>query len=82
MKNFIFKSDNGLTKNSSIRIDKLDILQKNVLYCTHRLDAIESSIKDINNKLERLLIDKHLQMQVDEYFEDNKQHPEDVADLD
>ncbi len=30
-----------------------------------------SDLKDINGKLDRLLVDKHLQMQVDEYFKDN-----------
>ncbi len=82
MNNFIFKSASGLTKNSSIRIDKLDILQKNVLYCTHRLDVIESSLKDINGKLDRLLVDKHNQMQVDDYYDRNDVHPEDKQDLD
>ncbi len=33
-----------------------------------------SDLKTINQKLDRLLVDKHLQMQVDEYFNEN---PED-----
>ncbi len=40
--------------------------------------------KDMSLKLEKLLIDKHLQMQVDNYFEDDKNdvHPEDTRDID
>ncbi len=30
-----------------------------------------SDLKIINEKLDRLLVDKHLQMQVDEYFKDD-----------
>ncbi len=41
----------------------LEILMKNVLYCTHRLDKIEKGIKT-------LVADANLQKQVDDYFED------------
>ncbi len=86
MTNFIFKSANRLIKNSPLTEDyimtKLESIQK-------ELRHQKQDNKDISLKLDRLLIDKHLQMQVDEYFEDGsgsadpgKQHPEDKPDLD
>ncbi len=74
MNNFIFKSANRLIKNDSISmtsLDKLKILNDNVLYCTRQLDKL-------HEKIDRLLVDKHLQMQVDDYFKDR---PE-TGDLD
>ncbi len=71
MNNFIFKSANRLIKNSPITEG----------YLTMKLDQIQTELrhqrqdhKDMSLKLERLLIDKHLQQQVDTYFEDT---PED-----
>ncbi len=55
-------------------IDKLDLIQAELRH--QRQDH-----RDMSRKLERLLIDKHLQMQVDEYFtEDNEKDepPEDI----
>ncbi len=77
MKNFIFKStDADLQK----MFQYLETIQKNVLYLTYRIDTI---LKTTN----KLLVDKGLQTQVDEYFNDppsqeNPQHPEDMADID
>ncbi len=65
MKNFIFKSANGLIKNDSIHIEqlyrKLDLILEQNRHL--RQDA-----QDILRMCNKLLIDKHLQMQVDEYF--------------
>ncbi len=59
MKNFIFKStDADLQK----MFQYLDTLQKNVLYLTHQVDFIRKQIS-------KLVTDKDLQTQVDEYFE-------------
>ncbi len=59
MKNFIFKStDADLQK----MFQYLDTLQKNVLYLTHQVDFIRKQIS-------KLVTDKDLQKQVDEYFE-------------
>ncbi len=59
MKNFIFKStDADLQKMFQL----LDTIQKNGLYCTYRIDSILKNF-------EKLLTDKSLQKQVDEYFE-------------
>ncbi len=67
MKNFIFKSnDSDLQKMFQLQVT----IQKNVLYITHRVDLI---IRELNV----FKINKGLQQQVDEYFEeDSKDIPE------
>ncbi len=71
MKNFIFKStDADLQKMFQL----LETIQKNGLYCTYRIDSLLKNF-------EKLLTDKSLQKQVDEYFsEDTSENipPEDV----
>ncbi len=66
MTNFIFKSANRLIKNSPLTegyiMTKLENIQKELRH--QRCD-----LKDISLKLQRLMIDKHLQMQVDNYFD-------------
>ncbi len=60
MKNFIFKStDADLQK----MFQSIETIQKNVLYVTYRTDML---IK----RFDKLLTDKALQTQVDEYFEE------------
>ncbi len=60
MKNFIFKSTEAdLQKMFSY----LEVTSKNVLYLTHQIDYIRKTVKE-------LLDNKHLQSQVDEYFDD------------
>ncbi len=60
MKNFIFKStDADLQKMFQL----LETIQKNGLYCTYRIDSLLKNF-------EKLLTDKSLQKQVDDYFED------------
>ncbi len=73
MKNFIFKSaDADLQKMFQL----LETIQKNGLYCTYRIDSLLKNF-------EKLLTDKSLQKQVDEYFEDDsKITPEETLDLD
>ncbi len=79
MTNFIFKSANRLIKNSPITegyiVDKLDLIQIELRH--QRQDH-----RDMSLKLEKLLIDKHLQMQVDNYFDENDPEPPAEADLD
>ncbi len=81
MTNFIFSRANPTTKKLAnqtvdILMMKLEIIQKQLRWL--RTDNHEMSLK-----LEKLLIDKHLQMQVDNYFEDDsKITPEDSQDLD
>ncbi len=58
MKNFIFKSaDTDLQKMFQL----LETIQKNGLYCTYRIDSLLKNF-------DKLLTDKSLQKQVDEYF--------------
>ncbi len=60
MKNFIFKStDADFKKMFSI----IETIQKNVLYLTYRIDSLLKEVKS-------LTVDKGLQSQVDEYFEE------------
>ncbi len=70
MKNFIFKSnESDLQKMFQL----LETIQKNGLYCTYRIDSLLKNF-------EKLLTDKSLQKQVDEYFEE--EHPEGDSDTD
>ncbi len=60
MNKFLFKStDADFKKLSSV----IDTIQKNVLYLTYRTDTLLKEMK-------KLTIDKGLQKQVDEYFND------------
>ncbi len=78
MNNFIFKSANRLIKNSPITLDTL-MHQVSVVQEQNR--HLRQDLVDVKLMLNKLLIDKHLQMQVDEYFE--KDEPsQDVNDLD
>ncbi len=60
MKNFIFKSTEADLQKM---FQYLETIQKNVLYLTYRIDTI---LKNTS----KLIIDKGLQKQVDEFFED------------
>ncbi len=74
MKNFIFKStDADFKKMFSI----IETIQKNVLYLTYRIDSLLKEVKS-------LTVDKGLQSQVDEYFEETSPQtdPETKRDLD
>ncbi len=66
MKNFIFKSTQADLQKIIQLIDvRLDIHGKNILYITHRVDKILRI-------LEEQTVNKDLQKQVDEYFEDDE----------
>ncbi len=74
MNNFIFKSANRLIKNSSESLDDL------IKICVRQLEFVlneqrysRADLQDIKRMLQKLLIDKHLQMQVDEYFTEDSQ---------
>jgi len=61
MKNFIFKStDADFKKMFSI----IETIQKNVLYLTYRIDTLLKEVKSMT-------VDKDLQTQVDQYFEND-----------
>ncbi len=65
MKNFIFKSTNAdLQKMFQYIETKLDTLAKNVLYLTYQTDFIRKEIM-------KLKLDKGLQKQVDDFYEED-----------
>ncbi len=67
MKNFIFKSN---ASDLQKMFQSIETIQKNVLYVTYRVDML---IK----RYDKMLTDKSLQKQVDEYFdEDSENIPE------
>ncbi len=66
MKNFIFKSTAAdLQKMFQLLETKLEILNQNVLYITHRIDIVNKVVKEMQTN-------NSLQKQVDEYFEDDQ----------
>ncbi len=71
MNKFIFKSANRLVKNSSLTLE--DLLNK-LLVIQTQLRLLRQDNQDMSLKLDKLLIDKHLQTQVDTYFEDNPEN--------
>ncbi len=86
MTNFIFKSANRLIKNSPITIEGLD---RKLFLILQEQRRQRSDIHEVSLKIQKLLIDKHLQMQVDNYFEPGEDelnssplHPDDKQDLD
>ncbi len=70
MKNFIFKST---VADLQKMFQYLETIQKNVLYLTYRIDTI---LKNTN----KIVIDKSLQSQVDEYFEEDETSPQTDTD--
>ncbi len=78
MNKFIFKSSKGLLKNSSNTLDtRLDLI-------LNEQRRQRQDLQDIRLMINRLLVDKHLQMQVDTYFDedDSNDIPEETKDLD
>ncbi len=64
MTNFIFKSPRRLIKNSPIEsaiLNQLKIVQSQNRF-------LRQDLVDVKLMLNKLLIDKHLQMQVDDYY--------------
>ncbi len=76
MNNFIFKSANRLIKNSPIELGAVIITKLDMIQTEQRANRQDNT--DIKLMLNKLLVDKHLQMQVDEYFNDKPAE----ADLD
>jgi len=66
MKNFIFKST---AADLQKMFQLLETIQKNGLYCTYRIDTLLKNF-------EKLLVDKNLQKQVDQYFENEETSPQ------
>jgi len=68
MTNFIFKSPRRLIKNIDNTPNLNIIGQLKVIQSQNRY--LRQDMVDVKLMLNKLLIDKHLQMQVDEYFTD------------
>ncbi len=66
MNKFLFKSSDA---DFQKLYQLLVIIQKNVLYSTHRIDLV---VRELN----KLTVDKGLQSQVDEYFEETSPQTE------
>ncbi len=80
MTNFIFKSPRRLIKNIDNTPEVNLILgQLKIVQSQNRF--LRQDLVDVKLMLNKLLIEKHLQMQVDDYYEDTKEHPP-VEDLD
>ncbi len=71
MNNFIFKSANRLIKNSPITVR--DLIHKMDMIQTEQR-ASRQDLLDIKRMINRLLVDEHMQMQVDEYFTKGEEH--------
>ncbi len=68
MNNLFSKSANRLLEKSSIN---LGVLDRRLEFIQTEMRHQRSDLRDISRKIDRLLIDKHLQNQVDDYFEDS-----------
>ncbi len=77
MNNLFFKSANRLIKNDSITLESVD---RKIGFVQAEQRAARADCLDIKRMLNRLLIDKHLQQQVDEYFEDTPEHEDKEPD--
>ncbi len=70
MNNFIFKSPRRLVKNSSIGNWETVLLKLEMIQIELRHQRQDN--KDLKLMINKLLVDKHLQMQVDTYFDEDK----------
>ncbi len=81
MTNFIFKSPRRLVKKLA-NTPEMDLMyQLGLIKQQNR--ALRQDLVDVKSMINRLLVDKHLQMQVDTYFDEDKEDiPEETKDLD
>ncbi len=79
MNNLFFKSSTGLAKNSSINIESLD---RKLDFVLAEQRKQRTDLQDIKRMINRITIDKHLQHEVDKYFEDNAEREDISRDLD
>ncbi len=79
MNNLFSKSSKRLLEKSSIN-DTTLVRQVGMLLTEQRQQRYD--LKVINDKLDKLMVDKHLQSQVDDYFEDTPTEPPVERDLD
>ncbi len=79
MNKLFFKSSTGLKKIDTINSESLDRKMDFVLTEQRKQ---RTDLQDIKRMINKLLIDKHLQHEVDRYFEDQQIEPPAVEDLD
>ncbi len=81
MTNFIFKSANRLTKNIDNTPEVNLILgQLRIVQSQNRM--LRQDLVDVKLMLNKLLIDKHNQMEVDDFFDKQDRPDPDPNDLD
>ncbi len=73
MKKLFFKSSTGLTNNLSINSASLDRKMDFILAEQRKQ---RTDLQDIKRMINRLTIDKHLQHEVDQYFENHEDQEE------
>ncbi len=71
MNNLFFKSNTGLTKNSTINSESLD---RKLDFVLKEQRNQRTDLQDIKRMINRLMIDKHLQAQVDDWFQKGEEH--------
>ncbi len=72
MTNFIFKSHKRLVKNSPIN----DSILAKLVNIQGQNRYLRQDLVDVKLMLNKLLIDKHLKFQVDDYFKEDEQSGE------
>ncbi len=83
MTNFIFKSSKGLLKKSDNK------LEADLIYVSRQLAFIQSEqraqradLQELKRMVNKLIVDKHLKFEVDNYFERQEHDIPDSGDLD
>ncbi len=61
---FDFSKSSAPDLRNKLQLDKLDIINKNLLYLSHEVDKCVSMLR-------RMEVNSNLQKQVDDYFEDD-----------
>ncbi len=75
MDNLFFKSSKRLIKNSPENLQDLMVnAVRKIEFIQKEQRHQRSDLQDVRLMINKLLIDKHLQQQVDTYFEDNPEH--------
>ncbi len=83
MTHFIFKSANRLIKNESINFqDTLSAIQRQLKIIQSQNRYLRQDLVDVKLMLNKVLIDKHLQMQVDDFYQDEDKKDPLGTDLD
>ncbi len=66
---FDFSKSNNSDFRNKLQLNKLDLINGNVLYLTHEIDQIKKVVTELKNN-------QNLQKQVDDYFEDDQTSPQ------